>query len=159
MAFFVPETKRGFLLVEIVVVAAIVAILATVATVNIMESHRKTNDTKRIADIGTLQLALRVYKDAVGDYPAGFDEGVVIGEGGLLDTELQSYLTGTVVDPIASGNYEYVYDSDYDDCAPAVGQNKKVLYARNMEQPSSTNWADICGAVLPGENTYGVILH
>lgn len=144
---------------ELLVVAAVIGLLVAVVSSNISEGKKKGNDSQRESDIGQLQLALRMYKDGEGTYPE-HDGGIVIGEGGALDTALSGYLTGAIRDPLGSGEYEYVYDSDFSCPVLDSGAPKSytVLYARSMERVASSNWAEICDESLPGTNTYGVVL-
>lgn len=62
--------KRGFTLVELVVVVAIIAILSAVVITNINSSRSKARDAKRISDIAQIQLALEQYFNRCGVYPA-----------------------------------------------------------------------------------------
>jgi prepilin-type N-terminal cleavage/methylation domain-containing protein len=156
MKYLSSETKRGFTFVEVLVAVAILTILSAIAMTSYQDVRKKSRDTERVSDIAQLQLALRLYKDAHSAYPS-YPNGITIGEGGTLDTELGTYLSGTVNDPMGSVSetaYEYVYDSDF----TCGGTSKKVLYAKTMERDTSTNWATVCGGTLPGTNTYGVIL-
>lgn len=159
MSFFVRGDKGGFLMAELLVVAAVIGLLVAVVSSNISEGKKKGNDSQRQSDISQLQLTLRMYKDGEGMYP-DYDGGIVIGEGGALDAILGGYLTGAIRDPLGSGEYEYVYDSDFSCPALDSGAPKSytVLYARSMERAAGSNWAEVCGGTLPGTNTYGVVL-
>lgn len=62
--------NRGYSLVEIMVAVAIVAILATVSFRAVDEYRKSARDKERIAELKQLQIALRMYKDSYGRYPA-----------------------------------------------------------------------------------------
>jgi len=63
--------RKGFTLVEILVVIAIIGILASVVLASMGGARSKGRDTKRISDVKQLQLALQLYYDAnVNKYPA-----------------------------------------------------------------------------------------
>jgi prepilin-type N-terminal cleavage/methylation domain-containing protein len=152
--------RRGFTLVEIIVVVSVIAVLSTVAYASFGEARKKARDTQRVSNISTLQTALRIMNDEIGSYPV-YINGIIIGEGAVLDTTLSSYLSSTISDPSGSGadtTYEYVYDSSFD-CAVA-GTGRKVLYAKTMERTGAGNWTTVCGTNSGGTsaNTYGVIL-
>jgi type II secretion system protein G len=65
-----PRGKNGFTLIELLVVVAIVGLLATVATIAISNASKKARDTKRRADLRTMQKALDVYYQENGAYPS-----------------------------------------------------------------------------------------
>ncbi len=69
MIFYTPS-YRGFSLAQLVVVIAIIALLSSVVLANLSEQKKKSRDAQRISDLQQLQLALRLYKDANGEYPA-----------------------------------------------------------------------------------------
>lgn len=166
MSIFCVQKKRGFTLVEILVVCSVVAILATVAYGVLGEARKKARDTERMTELSQIQLALRLYKDEQGSYPDCDDE-MVIGEGATrpsgcavsIDEALSSYISSPS-DPMGSGSdttYEYAYDSDF--TCPTVGPNTIILYVKNMEIASNSNWATVCnGGTAPGTNTYAILL-
>ncbi|AKM78199.1 MAG: fimbrial protein pilin [Candidatus Wolfebacteria bacterium GW2011_GWE1_48_7] len=62
--------KKGFTLVEMLIVIAIIAILASVALVSVGGVRQSARDTKRVSDISKLQQQLEVYYSQNGAYPA-----------------------------------------------------------------------------------------
>ena len=62
---------RGFTFVEIIVVVAVLGIIASIVLVNLSTAARKGRDGDRQADIRTLQVAVELYKQKNGRYPAG----------------------------------------------------------------------------------------
>ncbi len=62
------QKKRGFTLIEILVVVAIIGIIASVVIMSLAEAKKKSRDTQRESDLAQLQLALRIYFDANGTY-------------------------------------------------------------------------------------------
>ncbi len=62
--------KKGFTLVEMLIVIAIIAILASVALVSVRGVRSSANDTKRISDLNKLQQQLEVYYTKNGNYPS-----------------------------------------------------------------------------------------
>jgi len=63
------NSKSGFTLVELMVVAIIVAILAAVAIPLMMGNKDRAMATEAQAGLGTLRTAMQVYKAEHGSYP------------------------------------------------------------------------------------------
>lgn len=62
--------KTGFSLIELLVVISIIGILVTFATVSLTNAQQKGRDSRRKADLKTIQQALELYFQANGKYPA-----------------------------------------------------------------------------------------
>jgi len=63
-------TKKGFTLVELLVVISIIGLLSTIAIVSLGSARQKARDTKRIADMKQVSTALEQYYADKGGYPA-----------------------------------------------------------------------------------------
>lgn len=65
------ENKKGFTLIEIVLVVAIISILSVgvVAVINPLTQINKANDAKRKADLSTIQKVIEQYYQDMGRYP------------------------------------------------------------------------------------------
>lgn len=75
--------KRGFTLVEILIVVAIIATLASVALVGLGPVQRNGRDTRRISDLRQTQNAIELYYAKCGFYPGGAQSGTdCTGSGG-----------------------------------------------------------------------------
>lgn len=144
--------SRGFTIAEVLVTVAIIGVLAAVAVPSIQEMRKKSRDTERVSELAQLQLALRMYKDAIGGYP-DFDAGVVVGEGGALDALLAPYLPEIPNDPRgpSDNTYEYFYDSEMR--CRTDNTNHVVLFARTAEQTAQQNWVAVCNS--PGAGSSG----
>jgi len=66
------RTKKGFTLVEIMIVVAIIALLAAIAVPNLLTARRSANDAATQAELRTLQTSLENYAiDNNGNYSTG----------------------------------------------------------------------------------------
>jgi len=72
------KTKKGFTLVELLVVVAIIGILAAIGIVAITGARVRARDAKRVADIKSLQSALELYYTDKASYPSG--SGLTLGD-------------------------------------------------------------------------------
>lgn len=63
--------KKGFTLVELLIVIAVLGVLAAgvVAAVNPLKRINQANDTKVKNDVGTIALAMNAYFSQIGSYP------------------------------------------------------------------------------------------
>ncbi len=113
--------KKGFTLVELLVVISIIGILASLSTVSVNIARQKARDAKRKADIAQVQLALYFYYDDHLEFPSTpsmeFQPDDV-----FWKTYLVPNLNGTVLgnrqymlvvpdDPLNKGQYHYNYNS------------------------------------------------
>jgi prepilin-type N-terminal cleavage/methylation domain-containing protein len=116
------KTKRGFTLIELLVVIAIIGILSSVVLASLNTARLKSRDTRRIADLKQLQLALALFYDANTAYPA------------TLASLAPTYIAVIPADPLtAQGAYKYA-------CSPsgaATGSN----YHLGATLEDSTNQA------------------
>lgn len=67
--------KKAFTLIELLVVVAVIGILTTLAVVSLQNTRKSARDTKRVADIKQLQLALELYVHDNGFYPPNINFG------------------------------------------------------------------------------------
>jgi prepilin-type N-terminal cleavage/methylation domain-containing protein len=71
MNFAAIKMRKGFTVIELLIVVSIIAILAAAVGVNAIASGQKSRDAKRQSDIRTLQTAIELYRQKNGRYPAG----------------------------------------------------------------------------------------
>jgi prepilin-type N-terminal cleavage/methylation domain-containing protein len=87
--------QRGFTLIELLVVIAIIGILASIILASLATAQAKGRDARRVSDIKEIQLALELYYDANGNYPAN-----LYGTPSVLVS--QGYISAVPYDPRAS---------------------------------------------------------
>jgi prepilin-type N-terminal cleavage/methylation domain-containing protein len=62
--------KRGYTLLELLIVIALIGILVTIAAVSYSSAQKKTRDSRRTTDVKSIQNALeQYYSDHDGTYP------------------------------------------------------------------------------------------
>lgn len=89
----------GFTLVELLIVIAIIGILTSIVIGSTNASRGKARDTRRIADMKEIQLALAVYYDVNKVYPASLSTLAATG---------QKYMAAIPTDPQTKASYEYL---------------------------------------------------
>lgn len=149
------KRNKAFTLIELLVVVAIIGILSAVVLTNLNSSRQKARDTKRIADVKQLQLALTLYADVNnGKYPGALTSGTA--------TDLAPTYTPSIPFPPAgvSGVTSYTYvplDVNGGDCngyhlgtALEVNSNKNLLDDVDASASIAVATNGTCGSAVPG---------
>ena len=89
------KQQKGFTLIELLVVIAIIGILATIVMVSLNTARSKARDARRVSDIRQLQLALQMYYDSNGSYPAA------------LSNLATTFIAAVPLDPDGTSSYQY----------------------------------------------------
>lgn len=76
--------RKGFTLVELLVVIVIIGILATLATVALGSARLKARDARRISDVKQIQTALELYYNDAGAYPDAITFGSPLSKTGTV---------------------------------------------------------------------------
>lgn len=77
---FKNKKQSGFTLLELLVVIGIIGLLASILVVNLTGARRRARDTKRVADVRSLQTANEDYYGKNGKYPGTISDLVTGGE-------------------------------------------------------------------------------
>lgn len=115
-------TKKGFTLIEIMIVMAIIGILSTIGFGNFVSSHLKAKDVARKSDLTMVAKSLEAYANDYRGYPDSSADGKIMISGvpiewgsPFADTNT-TYATILPVDPsgyryfyVKSGNGYYLY--------------------------------------------------
>lgn len=93
--------QSGFTLIELLVVIAIIGILSSVVLASLNSARKKGRDARRISDVKQIQLALELYYDANGAYPA------TIGTASSSVLVTNGYIAAVPTDPTNNVVYRY----------------------------------------------------
>jgi type II secretion system protein G len=88
------KNKKGFTLIELMVVISIISFLASVVMASLDSARAKSRDARRSSDIHQIQIALELYRSANGSYPSSVGcGGGVIGVNWCNSVEPSSWTT------------------------------------------------------------------
>ena len=96
--FKLPKSKKGFTLVELMIVITVIAILMTIAVASFTRVQKQSRDTKRKGDMRTIATALQAYFTENTAYP------------GILGSLTPTYIPVVPVEPSGDtlvGFYSY----------------------------------------------------
>jgi len=121
--------KRGFTIVELLVVVSIISLLASVVLGSLTTARMKGRDARRMEDIHQIQLALSLYYSDNGHYPSGGWYYSCNGTWSGLQAILAPYISSLPVDPVNTscngpwnvGYFTYSYGSTGGDKYDLVG--------------------------------------
>lgn len=105
--------RRGFTIVELLIVIVVIGILAAVTIVAYNGIQKRARDAARTGDISSLMKAIEIYKADNGVYPnpcGGNDVGCALS--GLGSYLVPQYISRLPVDPNPSTPYQYVKGAD-----------------------------------------------
>jgi prepilin-type N-terminal cleavage/methylation domain-containing protein len=68
-----PTSKRGFTLVEIMIVVAIIALLAAIAIPNVLRGRTSANESAAVGNLRALVSSLEMYRSTISAYPDDWD--------------------------------------------------------------------------------------
>lgn len=89
--------RKGFTLIELIVVVAIIGLLSTLAVVALGSARVKARDSKRLSDLKQMQTALELYYSDKANYPAG--AALVLGAGNAVCLNANGWQAANCADP------------------------------------------------------------
>lgn len=140
--------RKGFTLIEILIVVAIIAILSSVVLIGLGPTQRIGRDARRLSDLRQTQNGLELYFNKCGYYPGTAQAGSPCGPYSQIGSwsALQTALTGSIIgvsqvpnDPTSGKNYLY---------GVSTGGASYVLGAMLEEQSNSALQNDVDGSVF-----------
>lgn len=73
------EERKGFTMIEILIVMAVVMILSVVGLTSYISSLKKSRDAQRKSDLTSIGRAMEMYANDFNEYPAGDVNGEIMG--------------------------------------------------------------------------------
>ena len=124
------NNKKGFTLIEILIVISVIGILASIVLVNLGGFRSRGRDARRISDLRTIQNALELYYANSGNYPIGTEDN--------LYDEVEA-LPGIVKLPRnpKTGNPKYSYGADANGLSYVLGatlENKNTVLDNDEDE-------------------------
>jgi general secretion pathway protein G len=129
------KESNGFSLIELIVVMTIIAVITVIGTVGFSGSGQKARDSRRIADLEKLRMALEIARQVGGTYPT------------TLTALSPAYIQNLPKDPKGGDTYPYTRG------ATPYSYN---LYGC-MENLGSTNVGGIA-TTCPGSINYNYLI-
>jgi type II secretion system protein G len=109
---FRKNTRKGFSLVELLVVITIIAIMSVVAYTAVGGQTTKAKNSRRTQDIGTIQQSLELYFVEKGVYPDSVADATVHTNFKTFETTTQltnKYISKTPLDPWSTDTKKIPY--------------------------------------------------
>jgi prepilin-type N-terminal cleavage/methylation domain-containing protein len=133
------QERKGFTLIEILIVVAIIAILASVILVGLGPTQSLGRDARRVSDLHEVQNGLELYYNSQGSYPIA-DDTVWTNLGTALNAAVPS-ISAIPNDP-SGGTHSYIYGTD--------AKGASYILQATLENPSGGPWQ---GYTAPASST------
>jgi prepilin-type N-terminal cleavage/methylation domain-containing protein len=135
--------RRGFTLIEILIVVAIIAILASVVLVGLGPTQSLGRDARRVSDLHEVQNGLELFYNKSGAYPvptvATWGPATTAGTFSNLLTTANIGVSVIPNDPNTANNYVYAWT--------AAGGS--YILAATLENGSGGSWAAYQPPTIP----------
>lgn len=123
--------RKGFTLVEILVVIGVIAILMGVSLFGLAGSRETARDARRKSDLEAIRAGLELYRADCRFYPASLAVGdKLVGDGSSAGCSGSNvYISEVPGDPVASLNYPYtrLTNFTYEICASLEGDGSGTV--------------------------------
>jgi len=174
--------RRGFTIVELLIVIVVIGILAAITVVAYNGIQQRARDAQRQSDITVIKKALELYYAANSRYPAGSGSTSINGSWSStadaswanLQTALQPYASQVPRDPISkqlgagaypwndSGGYNYsYYGFSSTECGRSSGTYQGYIIVYKLEVVANANTSSgTCSTTIssyPNSSNYWIV--
>ncbi len=139
--------RKGFTLIEVLVVVTIIAVLISIGIVSYSSVNRRSRDAKRKGDVEQLRSALEMYRADNGYYP-DVSGASWADASGLSVALVPAYLPAIPSDPKNAQTYRYV--------ASNISGGNYYGYCLSALIESEVNPSDSCTPDTLNSHNYGV---
>ncbi len=98
--------KKGFTMIELLVVLAIIAMLVSIALVGLRTARVKARDSRRMSDMNELFKALTLYENSSRTYPI-YNGNITGSDAMSVALQNAGTISKTPLDPLADQYYTY----------------------------------------------------
>ena len=88
--------KKGFTLVELIVVVTIMMVITVIGTVSFSGINKRSRDSRRMSDLEKIAIAMEIYKQENGTYPT-------------VSSDMPSGLVSDYIDALPTDPKDYAY--------------------------------------------------
>ena len=129
--------KRGFTLIELIVVVAIIAILSSIVSTQFSTIRSKSRDARRISDVIQIKKALSLYQIDVIQFPVHASAITITGEDAFSTTLEESGVIAEVPSDPQHPEISYTYQSN------STGSDYDISFC--LETETIPNYSQGCG--------------
>ncbi|MBU1326651.1 prepilin-type N-terminal cleavage/methylation domain-containing protein [Patescibacteria group bacterium] len=152
------KCKKGFTLIELMVVIVIMGILVMIGISTFISSQKRGRDSRRKSDVTNIALVLETYYNDKGKYPTGNSAGQMVGcfpddatactwGGAFKDKNSTVYMMVLPKDPRdPSQQYYYVSSGGYFQLYALLENTFDVDVHRNASDVAQSYVGTICGS-------------
>ena len=138
------KDKKAFTLIELLVVIAIIGLLSTLSIIALNSARAKARDAKRISDVKQMQVALEMFYNDMGDYPAATS----ITPGAAIYSDITAPFLRAIPTPPTPVDGTVCNGSD-----TATYSNSSYIYTRTLTGTSPSYSISFCLGSDVGQGT------
>jgi len=135
------RNKRGFTIIELLVVVAVIAVLSSVIMVALSNAKEKSRDARRASDMREIQNALNLYFTDNNRFPVVTTAVDITGSDAFSTAlEVAGVISDTPTDPVNAENLVYSYVSS------SNGANYTISFC--LETDTIQGYSQGCGNTI-----------